>query len=78
MQMNPLITKTWFFITTYYTVHTIILSHYHYAAATISCSILIIPLHSKLRSITPVAAKMHVTLRSFVVLTWMRDTSELV
>ena len=29
--------------------------------------------HSKLRSITPVATKMHVILLSFVVLTWMRD-----
>ena len=34
--------------------------------------------HSKLRSITPVATKVHVILRSFVVLTWMRDISELV
>ena len=29
--------------------------------------------HSKLRSITPVATKVHVILRSFVVLTWMCD-----
>ena len=35
-------------------------------------------LHSKLRIITPVASKVHVILRSFVVLTWMRDTIELV
>ena len=35
-------------------------------------------LHSKLRSITPMATKVHVILRSFVVLTWMRDTIELV
>ena len=34
--------------------------------------------HSKLRSITPVATKVHIILRSFVVLTWMRDTIELV
>jgi hypothetical protein len=34
--------------------------------------------HSKLRSITPVATKMHVILRGVVVLTWMHDTSELV
>jgi hypothetical protein len=34
-------------------------------------------LQSKLRSITPVATKVHVILRGFVVLTWMRDTSEL-
>jgi hypothetical protein len=34
--------------------------------------------HSKLRSITPVVAtKVHMILRSFVVLTWMRDTNEL-
>ena len=31
--------------------------------------------HSKLRSITPVASKVHVILRSLVVLTWMRDTT---
>ena len=36
------------------------------------------PVHSKLRSITPVATEVHVTLRSFVVLVWMRDTLELV
>ena len=35
-------------------------------------------LHSKLRSITPVATKVHVMLRSFVVLGWMRDASEVV
>ena len=35
-------------------------------------------LHSKLYSITPVATKVHVILRSFVVLTRMRDTIELV
>ena len=35
-------------------------------------------IHSKLRSITPVITKVHVILRSFVVLTWMRDTIELV
>ena len=34
--------------------------------------------HSKLRSITPVAIKVHVILRSFVVLTWVHDTIELV
>ena len=33
-------------------------------------------LHSKLRSITPVATKVHVILRSFVVLTWMRGVVE--
>ena len=32
----------------------------------------------KLRSITHVTTKMHVILQSFVVLTWMRDTIELV
>ena len=35
-------------------------------------------LHSKLRSITHAATKVHMTLRSFVVLTWMRDTSDFV
>ena len=35
-------------------------------------------INSKLRSITHVATKVHVILRSFVVLTWMRDTIELV
>ena len=35
-------------------------------------------IHSKLCSITPVATKVHVILWSFLVLTWMRDTSELV
>jgi hypothetical protein len=35
-------------------------------------------LHSKLHSITHVATKVHVILRSFVVLTWMCDTSKLV
>ena len=35
-------------------------------------------LQSKLCSITPVATKAHVILRSFVVLTWMRDNVELV
>jgi hypothetical protein len=34
-------------------------------------------IHSKLRSITHVATKVHVILRSFVVLTWMHNTSEL-
>ena len=34
--------------------------------------------HSKLHSITYVATKTHVILWSFVVLTWMRDTIELV
>ena len=34
--------------------------------------------HSKLRSITHVATKMYMTLRSFVMLTWMRGTIELV
>ena len=35
-------------------------------------------LHSKLCSITHVATKVHVILWSFVVLTWMHDTIELV
>ena len=35
-------------------------------------------IHSKLRSITHVATKVHVILQSFVVLTWMHDTIELV
>jgi hypothetical protein len=35
--------------------------------------------YSQLRSfITPIGTKVHVILQSFVVLTWMRDTSELV
>jgi hypothetical protein len=34
--------------------------------------------HSKLCSIIPMATKMHIILWSFVVLTWMRDTIELV
>ena len=34
--------------------------------------------HSKLRSITHAATKVHVLLWSFVVLTWMHDTIELV
>jgi hypothetical protein len=34
--------------------------------------------HSKLRSITYAATKVHISLRSFVVLTWMRDMIELV
>ena len=34
--------------------------------------------HSKLHSITPMAIKVHMILRGFVVLTWMRDTIELV
>jgi hypothetical protein len=34
--------------------------------------------HCKLCSITPVATKVHVILRSFVVLTWMHDTIDLV
>ena len=35
-------------------------------------------IHPKLHSITHVATKVHVILRSFVVLTWMCDTIELV
>ena len=35
-------------------------------------------IHSKFRSITHVAIKVHVILWSFVVVTWMRDTIELV
>ena len=35
-------------------------------------------LHSKLPSITHVVTEVHVILHSFVVLTWMRDTVELV
>jgi hypothetical protein len=35
-------------------------------------------LHSKLRSIMLVTTKVHVILWSFVVLTWMHDTSEVV
>jgi hypothetical protein len=34
--------------------------------------------HFKLHSITPMATKVHVMLRSFVVLTWIRDIIELV
>ena len=34
--------------------------------------------HSKFHNITLVATKVHMTLRSFVVLTWMRGTIELV
>ena len=34
--------------------------------------------HSKFRIITYVAIKVHVILRSFLVLTWIRDTVELV
>ena len=34
--------------------------------------------HSKLRSITRVATKVHVILQNFVVITWMRDIVELV
>ena len=34
--------------------------------------------HPKLCGITPVATKVHVLLRNFVVVTWMRDTIELV
>jgi hypothetical protein len=34
--------------------------------------------HPKLRSITPVATKVHVILRSFVVVIWMHDNIELV
>ena len=34
--------------------------------------------HSKLRSITHVVIKVHVILRSFVMLPWMRDNKELV
>ena len=37
-----------------------------------------INVHSQLRSITPMATKVHMMLQSFVVLTWMRDTRELV
>ena len=33
--------------------------------------------HSKLHSITLVTTKVHMVLRSFVVLTWMRDIIEL-
>jgi hypothetical protein len=33
--------------------------------------------HSIFRSITHVATKVHMILRKFVVLTWMRDTLEL-
>ena len=36
------------------------------------------PIHSKLRSIAHVATKVHVILRSFVVLTWMHDTIDVV
>jgi hypothetical protein len=39
---------------------------------------MLLELHSKLRSITPLATKVHVKLWSFVVLTWMRNTIELV
>ena len=35
-------------------------------------------IHFKLRSITHVATKVHVILRTFAVLTWMSDTIELV
>ena len=35
-------------------------------------------IHSKLCSITPVATKVHAILWTSVVLTWMRDTIELV
>ena len=35
-------------------------------------------IHSKLCSITHVVTKVHVTLRSFLVLTWIHDTIELV
>jgi hypothetical protein len=35
-------------------------------------------IYSKLRSITSVATKVRVILRSFLVLTWMHDTIELV
>ena len=35
-------------------------------------------LHYNLRSITSVATKVHMILRGFVVVMWMRDTSELV
>ena len=38
----------------------------------------LLDIHFKLHIITPVATKVHVILRSFVVLTWMRDTIELV
>ena len=37
-----------------------------------------IHIHYKLLSITPMATKVHVILHSFVVLTWMRDTTKLV
>jgi hypothetical protein len=37
-----------------------------------------IVVHSKLRSITSVATKVHVILQNFTVLTWMRDTIDLV
>ena len=35
-------------------------------------------LHSKLCSITPMETKVHVILESFIMLTWMHDTIELV
>ena len=35
-------------------------------------------LHSNLHSITHVVIEVHMILRNFVVLTWMRDTLELV
>ena len=38
----------------------------------------LLSMRSKLCSITPVATKVHMILRSFVVLTWMCDTIELV
>ena len=37
-----------------------------------------VAIHSKLCSITPMAIKVHVVLRSFVVLSWMHDAVELV
>ena len=46
--------------------------------AKLQCPTMVIHIHSKLRSITYVATKAHVMLRSFVVLTWTRDTIELV
>ena len=46
--------------------------------AKLQCPTMVIHIHSKLHSITHVATKVHMILRSFVVLTWMRDTIDLV
>ena len=43
-----------------------------------NCFLTIYKVHAKLRSITPVATNVHMILQSFVVLTWMRGTIELV